>query len=131
MDADNVFPARLQPILDALASTVRSWTLTASGHRRALDRVNWPDITEDHAVVLLEAEGWQQADLVLARAYSPDDQPLVLVTGDGDFALLAARHAGPVLVVSGAASGRLHEVATVLDPALEGTDPLIRWFATV
>ena len=31
----------------------------------------------------------------------------MLITGDGDFGLLAARHAGPVLVVSGAPSGRV------------------------
>jgi hypothetical protein len=53
------------------------------------------------------------------------------VTGDGDFGLLAARHPGPVLVVSGSPSGRLRDVAPVVDPATEGVAPIREWFAAV
>jgi hypothetical protein len=56
---------------------------------------------------------------------------LVLVTGDGDFALLAARHAGPVLVISGAPSARLRQAATVVDPALDGLHPIEVWLDAV
>ncbi len=135
VDADNVAPPRLQPVLDLLggilagapsapgaADAVR---ITASGRRQALNRLRWPAGTE-----LLEHEGWQRADLALAAAYSPADVPLLLVTGDGDFALLSARHPGDVLVVSGAASGRLREHATVVDPATEGSAPIAAWLAT-
>jgi hypothetical protein len=55
----------------------------------------------------------------------------VLITGDGDFGLLAARHPGPVLVISGAASGRLRGGATVVDPALEGLAPIEAWLREV
>jgi hypothetical protein len=98
--------------------------VTASGRQAALDRLSWPAGTR-----LLEHEGWQRADVALAEAYSPDEHPLILVTGDGDFALLAARHPGDVLVVSGAASGRLREHAVVADPATEGTAPIRAWLA--
>jgi hypothetical protein len=57
--------------------------------------------------------------------------PLVLASGDGDFALLASRHGGPVLVVSGAPSSRLRDNATVVDPAMTGVDPLLRWLRAV
>jgi hypothetical protein len=130
VDADNVAPPRLQPVLDLLSALVdadpgRSGTrITASGRRAALDRLSWPA-----GASLLEHEGWQRADLALAEAYSPAATPLILVTGDGDFALLAARHPGDVLVVSGAASGRLREHAVVVDPATEGTAPIRSWLA--
>jgi hypothetical protein len=130
VDADNVAPPRLQPVLDLLSSllsddhTRADIRVTASGRRVALDRLSWPAGTN-----LLEHAGWQRADLALAEAYSPDRQPLILVTGDGDFALLAARHPGDVLVVSGAASGRLRDHALVVDPATEGTVPIRAWLA--
>jgi hypothetical protein len=123
IDADNVAPSRLQPVLDLLAGVAYA-ELTASGRRQALDAIDWPDGTE-----LLPSEGWQRADVALAEAYRPNSNPLLLVTGDGDFGLLAARHAGPVLVVSGAASGRLRDSATVIDPALDGVDPIRQWLA--
>jgi hypothetical protein len=123
VDADNVPPPRLQPLLDLL-ETVTDRRVVASGRRQALDAVTWP-----HDTTLLEHEGWQRADVALANAYRPDREPLVLVTGDGDFGLLAARHAGPVLVVSGAASGRLRDSATVVDPAMEGIEPIRQWLA--
>jgi hypothetical protein len=122
VDADNVAPSRLLPVLEALSNAAVTMQLTASGRRSALDRVDWPADSE-----LLVHSGWQRADAALAAAYSPSADPLVLISGDGDFALLAARHPGPVLVISGAASMRLRERATVVDPALEGTEPILAW----
>lgn len=80
------------------------------GSARALARVSWPVNAR-----VGEATGWQRADIALAQIYEGDDDPLVLVSGDGDFALLAQQHRGPVLVVSEAASARLRRVATVID----------------
>jgi hypothetical protein len=124
VDADNVAPQRIEPVLGLLAGTpdVR---VTASGRRQSLARVSWPDGTE-----LLEHAGWQRADLALADAYSPAAEPLVLITGDGDFGLLASRHPAPVLVISGAASGRLRDGTTVLDPAVDGLAPISAWLRT-
>lgn len=121
VDADNVAPPRLNPVLTLLAEVLDA-TITASGRQSALGRISWPD----HAH-LLPSTGWQRADLALAAAYVPSDDPLVLVSGDGDFGLLASRHPGPVLVVSGAASGRLRDGTTVVDPAAEGVDPIRAW----
>lgn len=126
MDADNVPPRRLQPVLDMLAGLDPPPRLTASGRPETLQRLRWPP---DAAV--LPHEGWQRADLALAEAYEPDAEPLVLVTGDGDFGLLAARHPGPVLVVSGSPSGRLRDVGTVVDPATEGVAPIRGWLTAV
>lgn len=121
VDADNVDPFRTTALLDALAG-VEADVLVA-GHPRALERVDWPA-----SATVVEAAGWQRADLVLAEAYRPSDDPLVLVSGDGDFALLVGRHGGPVLVVSEAASYRLAvSGVTVVDPVVEGVEPLRRW----
>lgn len=122
VDADNVAPRRLQPVLTLLGTVADGLQLTASGRRQALDALRWPP-----GSVLLAHAGWQRADLALAAAYSPDDEVLILVSGDGDFALLAQRHPGAVLVVSGAASGRLRDTATVVDPATEGVEPIRQW----
>lgn len=124
VDADNLAPRRLQPLLDVLAGLHSPVHLTASGRQVALDRLRWPPDSE-----LLPSSGWQRADLALAATYAPDDVPLVLATGDGDFGLLAARHPGDVLVVSGAASGRLRDSAIVVDPAVDGTAPVLAWLA--
>jgi hypothetical protein len=124
VDADNVAPPRLQPVLDLLAVATDPLRLVASGRQQALDRLRWPDIAQ-----LIATAGWQRADLALAEAYELDDEPLVLVSGDGDFGLLAARHPGPVLVISGAASGRLRDGTTVIDPATDGVAPIRDWLA--
>ena len=123
VDADNVPPPRLSPVL-ALLDDVVGMRMTASGRRAALARLDWPADAE-----LLPSAGWQRADLALAAAYQPSADPLVLISGDGDFALLATRHPGPVLVVSGAASGRLRDGTTVVDPATDGTAPIRAWLA--
>jgi hypothetical protein len=121
IDADNVVPQRVAPVL-ALLAGLPEVRITASGRRQALARLSWPAGTE-----LLEHAGWQRADLALAEAYSPAAEPLVLITGDGDFGLLASRHPGPVLVISGAASARLRDGTTVVDPALDGLAPVEAW----
>lgn len=127
VDADNLGATRLQPVLDLLARLPETAVqLTGSGRRAALRRVRWPAGAQ-----LLEHSGWQRADLALAQEYLPDTEPLLLVTGDGDFALLAARHPGPVLVVSGTASGRLREHAPVVDPAVDGIAPIASWLAAL
>jgi hypothetical protein len=126
VDADNVAPARLLPLLALLPAAGRDVRLVVSGRAEALARVRWPDYAE-----LVPAVGWQRADAVLAEAYVPGAGPLVVVSGDGDFALLAARHDGPVLVVSEAASARLRDTATVVDPVQDGIGPLRRWLAAV
>ncbi|HEY7045660.1 MAG TPA: hypothetical protein VH373_00465 [Jatrophihabitantaceae bacterium] len=122
VDADNVAPPRLQPVLDLLADLGAPVSITASGRPAALDRLRWPDGAE-----LIASAGWQRADASLAEAYTPSSDPLLLITGDGDFGLLAQRHPGPVLVVSGAASGRLRNGTTVVDPATEGVAPIRAW----
>jgi hypothetical protein len=125
VDADNLDVGRLQLIAPELADVAR---LVVSGHPARLARVRWPAQAD-----LRPAGGWQGADAVLAAAYVPDDEPLVLVTGDGDFALLAQRHPGPVLVVgtSGATSGRLRrgQGVTVVDPVHDGVERLRAWLA--
>lgn len=122
VDADNVARRRLAPVLVVLGAVEGELRLTASGRPHTLAALPWPTGSE-----LLPHEGWQRADLALAAAYRPGDEPLVLVSGDGDFALLAQRHPGPVLVVSGAPSGRLRDTATIVDPATEGVVAIRQW----
>jgi hypothetical protein len=119
VDADNLHRARLAALLLALPEDA---VITAAGSQRILDAVTWPD-----GAMLIPRTGWQRADLELAGAYVPDSGPLVLATGDGDFAQLGRRHAGHVLVVSDAPSGHLREVGTVLDPVHDGPDALRAW----
>jgi hypothetical protein len=122
VDADNVTAQRLQPVLVLLGAVTDEVQVTASGRAQALARSTWPQ-----GSVLLPHAGWQRADAALAEAYRPDDDPLILISGDGDFALLVDRHPGAVLVVSGAASGRLRDTATIVDPATEGVEPIRQW----
>ncbi len=67
--------------------------VTAAGAAGRLAAVCWPARCR-----LVAAEGWQRADLALAGAYRSDEEPLLLVTSDGDFPYLASRHPGPVAV---------------------------------
>lgn len=124
VDADNVVGARLQALLDALPA--QDATIVAAGRPEALAGVRWPPGTR-----LLSRTGWQRADVALARAYQPHEGPLLLVSGDGDFALLAARHPGPVLVVSEAPAAGLRAAAPVLDPVHDGLEALRAWLAAV
>jgi hypothetical protein len=128
IDADNVEPSRMRVFLSVLAEMTEPGEVVVAGRSQALVRTTWPE-----GATLVEAAGWQGADVVLAQAYVPDLEPLVLVSGDGDFVQLATRHPGPVLVVSNAAgsAARLRDVATVVDPAADGPDPLRHWFAGV
>jgi hypothetical protein len=123
VDADNVPPARVRAVLAELPPDA---DIVAIGSAYALGRIDWPE----HARVE-EAVGWQRADLALAQIYQSGEEALVLVSGDGDFALLAQQHLGPVLVVSEAASERLRRVATVIDPVHDGLGRLRSWFAAV
>jgi len=123
VDADNVDPTRVTLLLAALPEDV---TVVAAGRRSALEAVVWPADAR-----LLPASGWQRADLALAAAYVPSDDPLLLVSGDSDFALLAGRHPGPVLVVSEAPSHRLRAVVPVHDPAVDDPGDLRRWVDAV
>jgi hypothetical protein len=124
VDADNVSARRLQPVLALLDTVTDRVRLTASGRPKTLSALHWPGDTR-----LLPHTGWQRADVALAEAYSPGDEPLILVTGDGDFGLLAARHSGAVLVISGAPSSRLRDSGTVVDPATEGVEPIRAWLS--
>ncbi|MEO6714809.1 MAG: hypothetical protein ABIM89_15475 [Mycobacteriales bacterium] len=123
VDADNVPPARVRAVLAELPPDA---DIVVVGSARALARVEWPSQAR-----VEEATGWQRADVALARIYVGGEDPLVLISGDGDFALLAQQHRGPVLVVSEAASERLREVATVIDPVHDGTQRLRSWLVAV
>lgn len=128
VDADNVDTSRIAAVLAAVRAAVPSGDvrMTVAGRPAAIESTEWPSYAE-----VVVAAGWQRADLVLAAAYVPDDRPLVLVSGDGDFGLLVTRHPGPALVVSEAASARLREGVTVVDPAVDGPDALRRWLDAV
>jgi hypothetical protein len=130
VDADNLTSARLRLLVEALGifdpTDVR---MVVAGAQTAVEDVGWPAYAQ-----VLHATGWQRADVVLVEAYEAAADrvtPLVLASGDGDFALLASRHGGPVLVVSGSPSSRLRDNATVVDPAMAGVEPLVRWLRAV
>jgi hypothetical protein len=124
VDADNVTARRLLAVLTLLGAVSDEMQLTASGRPQALARSTWPPGSE-----LLPHAGWQRADAALAEGYRPAEDPLILISGDGDFALLIDRHPGPVLVVSGAPSGRLRDSAMIVDPATDGVEPIRQWLA--
>jgi hypothetical protein len=121
VDADNVNAPRLRAFLRAVP--LSEVTMTVAGNPRAVSAVQWPKAATVHQI-----EGWQAADLVLVDAYRVGRDPLVLVTGDGDFSLVADRHEGPVLVVSDRPASRLRASATVVDPVLDGLGPVRAWF---
>jgi hypothetical protein len=129
VDADNLDVSRLRMVAAELVRASGDSQLlrvTVAGHGARLAEVSWPT-----GATVVAADGWQRADVVLADAYVADEAPLVLVSGDGDFALLAARHPGPVLVVGGAGStsGRLRDGAAVVDPVHDGMERLRSWLA--
>ena len=97
-----------------------------AGARDALAAVDWPPAAAVH-----EAQGWQQADLALVAAYRVGNHPLVVVSGDGDFSMLAATHPGPVLVISDRPASRLRASGTVVDPIVDGLDAVRHWFDAV
>ena len=130
VDADNLTSARLRLLVAALSQVSDGQaTMVVAGAAAAVDDVEWPAYAE-----IRYATGWQRADVALVEAYEERgdrESPLVLASGDGDFALLASRHGGPVLVVSGSPSSRLRDNATVADPAMVGVEPLRRWLRAV
>lgn len=119
VDADNLHRARIAALLTALPADA---VVRAAGSPNALASVTWPVGTQ-----LLPRTGWQRADLELAGAYEPDEGPLVLASGDGDFAQLGRRHAGHVLVVSDSPSAHLRAVGSVLDPVHDGPEAVRTW----
>jgi hypothetical protein len=124
IDADNLSAARLGAFLRALPA--HEADIVVAGSRRALAAVDWPAGARVVAV-----EGWQRADIHLVEAYRPGGTPLVLVSGDGDFAGLVRGHGGAVLVVSDRPASGLRGVGTVLDPVLDGLPALRSWFDAV
>ena len=124
IDADNVSAPRIAALLRALP--LDEVEIVVAGSPRAMSAVRWPAQARRS-----EIEGWQQADLKLMDAYRPGSDGLVLVTGDGDFGMLAATHAGPVLVVSDRPASRLRSAGTVVDPVLDGVDAVRLWFDAV
>ena len=114
IDADNLTVPRLLLLISAL-DEAPSGHVVVAGTASALDAVDWPEGAD-----VLTAHGWQAADMVLARAYRPDDQPLLLASGDGDFAHLARQHPGIVLLVGGTAS----RSRALRGPRISTTDPI-------
>ena len=123
MDADNVPVPRLAVLADALSPYADALRIVVAGHADVASAVTWPTPPE-----VIVAAGWQRADLELAGAYVPAPEPLVLVSGDSDFVQLAARHPGPVLVVSEAAASRFRDIGTVVDPVHDRA-ALDQWLA--
>jgi len=124
IDADNLDVPRLR-LLIATLEAVPSRDVVIAGVPAALEALDWPPQAQ-----VLPASGWQGADLLLARAYRTDDQPLLLATGDGDFAQLARRHPGTVLVVGGTSSRSRTLTGpriTTTDPAADGGAQLRSW----
>ncbi len=131
VDADNLAAARLRILVEALGDPApEGMHVVVAGSPAAVAGATWPPDAD-----VVPITGWQRADVALVEAYEEHGDlsgPLVLVTGDGDFGLLAARHRGPVLVVSGSPSSRLREGgAAVVDPALVGGEPIRAWLRAV
>lgn len=124
VDADNISAARVRAFFAAVP--LSEVEIVVAGGPRALGGMVWPRMAR-----VTEVEGWQQADLALMDAYRPSDEPLVLVTGDGDFGLLATTHQGPVLIISDRPASRLRAAGTVIDPILEGVNAVRLWFDAV
>lgn len=123
VDADNLSAPRLRALLRAIP--IDEADVIVAGSPRALSAVDWPS-----SVRVVDIEGWQRADM-LVEAYRGGDDPLVLVSGDGDFAGVVRGHAGPVLVVSDRPASGLRGVGSVIDPVIDGVDKLRTWFDAV
>jgi hypothetical protein len=126
IDADNLDIPRLRLLVAAL-ETISCAEVVVAGTAETLEAIDWPLLAQ-----ILPASGWQGADLLLARAYHAEDRPLLLATGDGDFAQLARRHPGPVLLVGGASSRSRAFTGpriTATDPAADGGAQLRSWIA--
>jgi hypothetical protein len=124
IDADNLSAPRLAAFLRALPADEAD--VLVAGSPRAIGAVDWP-----RSARIVAVEGWQRADLVLVDAYRRGSEPLVLVSGDGDFAGLVRGHGGPVLVVSDRPASGLRGVGSVIDPVIDGLEDLRRWFDAV
>jgi hypothetical protein len=130
VDVDNLDLGRLRLVaaeLRAAADAGQVIRVVVAGPARRMASISWPS-----SAVLLDEGGWQRADAALAQAYVPDSERLVLVSGDGDFSLLAQQHPGPVLVVGTArsTSARLRGTAAVVDPVHDGLERLRTWLGT-
>jgi hypothetical protein len=124
IDADNLSAARLAAFVRALPADEAD--VLVAGSPRALSAVEWPRTAR-----VVEVEGWQRADMLLVEAYRQGGEPLVLVSGDGDFAGLVRGHRGDVLVVSDRPASGLRGAGTVLDPVIDGLDAVRGWFDAV
>ena len=127
VDADNLDVPRLRLLVAALTAASSAADVVVAGAPAVLEAIDWPS----HAQVR-PATGWQGADLLLASAYRAEARPLLLATGDGDFAQLARRHPGPVLLVS-STSNRSQAFTgahiTHTDPAFDAGAQLRAWLA--
>ena len=126
VDADNLDVPRLRLLVAAL-DIAPSADIVVAGAPEALEAIDWPPQAQ-----VFPASGWQGADLLLARTYRAEDRPLLLATGDGDFAQLARRHPGPVLLVSGTSSRSRALTGpriTPTDPAADGGAAMRSWIA--
>lgn len=124
VDADNLSAPRLRALLRAIP--LDESDVFVAGSPRALAAVEWPSSAR-----VVQIEGWQRADMLLVESYRAGDDPLVLVSGDGDFAGVVRGHGGPVLVVSDRPASGLRGVGSVLDPVIDGVDALRSWFDAV
>jgi ABC-type Fe3+-hydroxamate transport system substrate-binding protein len=129
VDVDNLDLGRLRMVAAELRDAVTAGhplRVVVAGPAARVEAVEWPPGAE-----VVTAGGWQRADAALAVAYTPDEENLVLVSGDGDFSLLAQQHPGAVLVVgtAGSTSARFRGSAAVVDPVHDGLERLRSWLA--
>lgn len=124
IDADNLSAPRIEAFLRVLPE--HEARVVVAGSPRALAGVRWPSRS-----TVIAVEGWQSADMVLVDSYRPDADPLVLVSGDGDFAGLVRGHRGDVLIVSDRPAASLRGSGAVLDPVQDGIEALRHWFDAV
>lgn len=123
IDADNLPAGLLGRLLRAVPTD--EVAVVVAGSSRALAAVAWPAAAAVHCV-----SGPERADAVLRQAYHPGRSPLLLASGDKDFAELVRHHEGAVLVVADRPAKALRGLAPVLDPGKEGVAALRAWFDT-